>query len=95
MAVGKASEAWPPHIKNTLENKDDQYHGDAYTGRGPQVRAVVGLQEVISAAHWRFRVHERRKETKSKSGAKSKRGSIHLVPNARAAARRAGRGGHR
>ena len=41
-----------PLIKNPLESKDDQYHGDAYTGRGPEVR-VVGLQEVISAAHWR------------------------------------------
>jgi len=35
-----------------LQRKNDQYYGNAYTGRGPEVR-VVRLQEVISAAHWR------------------------------------------
>ena len=41
----------PHEIANQwLQRKNDQYYGNAYTGRGPEVR-VVRLQEVIS--HWR------------------------------------------
>ena len=71
-----------------LQRKNDQYYGNAYTGRGPEVR-VVGLQEVISAAHWRSpstsdreknAVHKRSPQVDRKanatSGSKSKRGSI-------------------
>jgi hypothetical protein len=50
--------------QSPLESKDDQYHGDAYAGRRPEVRAVGSAGGDIGCS-LAFRVHERQKRNEA------------------------------